>query len=45
MEFVWLILTAFIAVTFVTLTVFAIGEIVYILASIIKYVKEKMHEH
>lgn len=41
MDFIWMLLTAFIFLILITMTVFAIIGIVYIIASIIKYAKEK----
>lgn len=41
MEFIWMLLTAFIFLTLIVTTIFAVIGVVYIVASIVKYVKEK----
>ena len=41
MEFIWMLLTAFIFLTLIVVTIFAVIGVVYIIASIAKYVKEK----
>lgn len=45
MELIWMLLAAFIFLTLIVMTMFAVIGVIYIVASIIKYVKEKMHEH
>lgn len=45
MELIWMLLAAFIFLTLIVMTMFTVIGVIYIVASIIKYVKEKMHEH
>lgn len=41
MELIWMLLTAFIFLTLIVMTMFSVIGVIYIVASIIKYVKEK----
>lgn len=41
MELIWMLLAAFIFLTLIIMTMFAVIGVIYIVASIIKYVKEK----
>lgn len=45
MELIWMLLAAFIFLTLIVMTMFTVIGVIYIVASIIRYVKEKMHEH
>lgn len=44
MEFIWMLLTAFIFLALIVMTIFAVIGVVYIIASIVKYVKEKKYK-
>lgn len=41
MEFIWMLLTAFIFLTLIVMTIFAVIGVIYIIASIVKYMREK----
>lgn len=41
MDFIWMLLTAFIFLTLIAMTIFTVIGVIYIIASIIKYAKEK----